>query len=299
MIFASLFALMSTGLTFTYITTRVPNFAHGNFVTVGAYLAYTFYRFTGLDPYVAAIPSFLLCGAIAVSIYRFVLKPLADKKSSTITQMIATLAVNIIFIGIFGIYSDYLSNVMRFFDARYFSLISADITIFGQNGVLYTAPLILAACILGIYVLFRTRFGIAMRAAVENPRLANTLGINVEVVHLVAWFIGGGLAGLAGAIVSLWLPGNPNFGTDFIIGIFAASILGGLNSIYGAVIGGVLIGGGEVLGTLGASNVLGSWVLAYQQAVPMTIMAVTLLLMPRGITSINWSAIKNHLGVST
>jgi branched-chain amino acid transport system permease protein len=292
-VYASLFALMSMGLTITYMTTKVPNFAHGSLVTIGVYLAFTLYHFDNLLPYYSIPASFLLVGASAVAMYLLVLKPLSSRGSSLVSIMIATLAVDIAFIGIFGIFSDILSNEYKVFNSKFFLLADTDVTIIGLRGLVVMAPICLALVTAVLWLaLTKTKFGIAMRAAVENPNLAGVLGINIERVYLVSWFVAGGLAGLAGSLMVLWLPGNPHIGSDFIVAIFAASILGGLFSVYGAVIGGVMVGGLTVLITVYASDLLGSWVSAWQVAMPMLIMAVSLLIVPQGITSLNWKRLR-------
>jgi len=289
LVYGCLFALMSIGLTLTYMTTKVPNFAHGSFVTVAVYFAFTLYVFKNLIPYYSIPFSFLLVGAIATAMYRLVLKPLAARGSSLVSLMIATLAVDIAFQGVFGIYSDLLSNVYKIFMSKFFVLASADISIFDTPGLVFIAPLILVLVTVTLWLaLTKTKFGIAMRAAVENPNLAGVLGINIERVYLVSWFIAGGLAGLAGSLMVLWLPGNPHVGSDFIVAIFASSILGGLFSVYGAVVGGLMVGGLTVLLTVYASRLLGSWVSAWEVGMPMLIMAASLLIVPQGVTSVNW-----------
>ena len=288
-VYGCLFALMSIGLTLTYMTTRVPNFAHGSFVTVGVYLAFTLYYFDKLLAYYSIPFSFLLVGATAVVMYRLILRPLRVRGASLVSLMISTLAVDIAFIGIFGIFSDMLSNVYKVFNSKFFLLADTDVRIFGLRGLVVMAPIFVVSVTVILWLsLTKTKFGIAMRGAVENPNLAGVLGINIERVYLVSWFLGGGLAGLAGSLMVLWLPGNPHVGSDFIVAIFASSILGGLFSVYGAVIGGLMVGGLTVLLTVYAGALLGSWVSAWEIAMPMLIMAASLLIVPQGVTAVNW-----------
>jgi branched-chain amino acid transport system permease protein len=284
-----LYALMSMGLTLTYMTTKVPNFAHGSFVTVGVYLAFTLYHFDKVLAYYSIPFSFLLVGGTAVAIYRFVLKPLSARGASIVSLMISTLAIDIAFIGIFGIYSDLLANNYKIFNSRFFLLADSDISILGLRGLTIIAPFFLALVTVILWLaLTKTKFGIAMRAAVENPNLAGVLGINIERVYLASWFLAGGLAGLAGSLMVLWLPGNPHVGSDLIVAIFASSILGGLFSVYGAVVGGLMVGGLTVLVTVYGSQLLGSWVDAWEVGIPMLIMAFSLLIVPKGITAVDW-----------
>ncbi len=288
-VLASLYALMSIGLTLTYMTTKVPNFAHGTFITVGAYVALSLDTFEKLNPYSAALLSFLLGGAAAVVMYRLVLKPMSKRGASTVTLMIATLAIDILFVGIFGIYSDYLTRVLAVHNSKLFTLISSDFTLAGARGVVLVAPLLLLFVAVVIHLaLSRTKFGVAMRAVVENPSLAGVLGINVNLIYLASWFIAGGLAGAAGSIMMVRFPGSPDVGSRLIVIIFACSVVGGFASIYGAILGGMIIGGSQILVTVYASDLLGQWVTAYAYGVPLIIMILTLLLVPRGITSLHW-----------
>jgi len=117
------------------------------------------------------------------------------------------------------------------------------------------------------------------------------MGINVNRVYMVSWFISGGLGAMSGALLPLWWPGYPEMGTDFIVSVFAASTVGGVYSIYGAVFGGYMIGLAEVLGTSYLASWLGSWVIPYRPLIPLIAIIVTLLLAPNGVFGTNWRGI--------
>ncbi len=352
-VYASLFAFMAVGLTLTYLTTKVPNFAYGSFVTIGIYTAYTMWKINGIDPYFASLVAFMLAGLSSAIMYVVVLRPLAKRGSSLVSQMMATFGVDIGFIGIFGIYTDYLRDRYTLNDTKQFFQLQADFNLGGVPGIVYVAPAALTLVTIALYILLtRTKFGVAMRASVENPSLARVLGINVERVHVVSWVLAGGFAGMAGSFYTLWLPGGTSSGSDLIVEVFASSILGGLTSIFGAILGGLVIGGGEIVvgtdlttgfGAIGAAAFggiivllglyawskkkfrvrvrvlgvlgigLGAYVLAesfagvaldplvpglvsgfgaeaiaYQKAIPLLIMVAALLLLPKGLVSINW-----------
>lgn len=279
---------MAIGLTLTYITTKVPNFAYGSFVTIGLYTTYTMNRTLSLTPYMSAPVSFVAGGLVSIVMYLGILRPLAKRGSSLVSLMIATLAIDIGFIGVFGIYADYLRYGFNLTDSLGFYQIVADFSWLGEQGLLYVAPTSLGLITIGLFVLLtRTKFGVAMRAAVENPSLARVLGIDVEKVYVFAWFLAGGFAAMSGSYYTLYAgPTGVATGSGLIVEIFAASILGGLSSIYGAAIGGVIIGAGENLLTGGGITLLGQWVLAYQKGIPLLIMIVTLLVLPRGLVSL-------------
>lgn len=243
-LYGTLFALMAMGLTLTYMTTKVPNFAYGSFVTLGLYTAYHFSTVYKINPYESSFAAFIVAGVVSVLMYVGVLRPLARRGTSLVALMIATFAVDIGFIGIFGIYTDYMQAKYPYsYPKQLPAALPGDFFAFGIQGLFFVAPIILAAITLAIYILFtRTKFGIAMRASVENSSLAKVLGINVERVNVVSWMLAGGFAGLAGALYTLWLPGGTSTGSSLIVAIFAASVLGGLSSIFGAVVGGLAVG---------------------------------------------------------
>lgn len=282
--------MMCVGLNLTYMTTKVPNFAHGVFVTVGIYTAYALFRLNRLTPYESLPLSFLLGGSVAVAMYVVVLRPLSRRGSSTVSLMIGTLGVDVVFVGIFGIYSDYLYTYKGLFDAKLFPpLVTADFHSLGVSGVFVTAPAAMLLGTLFLYLLLsRTKFGTAMRATVENPNLARTLGVNTELVYLFSWFTAGGLAAVAGSFYSLWEQGEPDIGSILLVTIFAGSILGGLESIWGGLVGGLVVGVTEIVITTFGAQLLGAWVLNYEPGIPLLIMVAVLLIVPRGLTSVKW-----------
>jgi len=290
-IFASLLTLLSTGLTLTYMATRVPNFAHGSFATVGIYVSLVAAKLVQVSPYTFIPVAFMLSGSIALALYKLILKPLAAKGASTILLMVATIAYDMLLLASLNIFADYMARAHKI-SSRYFSLKAADIRIDGIPMVFYAAPITAVALLLLLHILMKkTKFGVAMRATIENPPLAGVVGINVDLVYTVAWFLAGGLAGIAGSFMSLWFIGNPDLGTGILVSIFTASIVGGLLNIYGAFLGGFLVGFAEVIGTARLASLLGPWVVPYRPVVPLLIMVISLLTIPKGLSSINWSEI--------
>lgn len=287
-IFSSLLTLSSLGLTLTYQTTKIPNFAHGTFAAVGAYVSLTAVMAWRGNPYQSLVLAFAICGTVALGQYLMVFKPLMRRGATTIGLMITTLAIEFVLLGVLNIYADYLSKVLKW-RSRYFLLASYDLEVADQRGLLFVAPTLAAAVVTTLYfVLTKTKFGVAMRAAIEDPALASVVGVNVNSVYAVSWFVAGGLAGLSGALFPLWFPGNPDMGGKLIVSTFAASIVGGLYSIYGAVLGGFLIGLAEILGTDYLSSWLGAWIIPYRPLIPLVAITSSLLLAPRGLTAVDW-----------
>ncbi len=293
-IFASLLALLSIGLTLTYLTTRVPNFAHASFATIGVYIALVATRVWDSTPYIAIPIAFVISGIVAVALYTFILKPLIRKGASQAIQMVATLAFDLIVIAILNIFADYIVNTYQI-TSREFTLRSYDMEFMGLPLIVFAAPITIAILAITLHIVLRkTKFGIAMRAATENSDLSGIVGINVKLIFGVAWLLGGGIAGIAGALMALWFQGDPNLGPQLIPSVFAASIVGGFFSIYGAIAGGVLVGLTEVLGTRFLAGEFGSWLIAYRPLIPLVFIVVTLLLAPRGLAGINWSRLRRH-----
>jgi len=293
-IFASLLALLSIGLTLTYLTTRVPNFAHASFATIGIYIALIATKVWDTSPYIAIPIAFVVSGIVAVALYTFILKPLIRKGASQAIQMVATLAFDLVMIAMLNITADFIVKTYKV-TSREFSLRSYDGEFMGLPLIVFVAPIAIAILAITLHLMLRkTKFGIAMRAATANSDLAGIVGINVKLVYGVSWLLGGGIAGIAGALMSLWFQGDPSLGPQLIPSIFAASIAGGFLSIYGAIAGGLLLGFTEVLGTRFLAGEFGAWLIAYRPLIPLVFIVATLLLAPRGIAGINWSKLRRH-----
>ncbi len=245
--------------------------------------------------------------------YLIVLKPLISRGSSLVVLMIATLAIDIIFSGIFDLFAEFMGSKYgrilnnKGYGGQFYNLQQLpDFRIFGYTALLFIAPAVLLLVSFGLYLLLtKSKFGVAMRAAIENANLAKTVGINVERVNLVSWFLAGGIAGVAGGLTALYT-GTPEGQSSFIIvDIFAGSVLGGLGSIYGAIIGGLIVGASEtylivllnriVSALYGASA--GSQVLDFQKGIPLAIMIVVLLVAPKGLTGVDWRRIGKRIRV--
>jgi len=298
--------MMCVGVTVTYLTTKVPNFAVGDFVTTGIYASATAYILWNIkNPYLASPIGLIFGGIVAVVMYLAVLRPLIRRGSSLVMLMIATLAVDIIFTGIDLLFIEDTTSLYGVeLSHKGFNLYTlfplGDFTLFGEPGMLFVAPIALVVMAVSLYFLLnKTKFGVAMRAAIENANLAKTLGINVERVYLVSWFIAGATAGFAGGFFAIVYATQQNEASLLLVSIFAGSVLGGLGSVYGAIVGGAIIGAGQVYIT--GSLVLffdkvvnpsvGAEVNDFQLGIPLAIMIIALLLAPQGLTGVKWSTI--------
>ena len=296
LIYANLMVLLALGLTITYITTSVPNFAQGTFAIFGSYVALTFLLLFNLHPYQSLPLCLIFGGLLGLVTYLVALKPLISREASVVTLMIATLAWDILLLGIIGAYSGYLSSVTKKSTTNYI-FTPLDYSILGFQGRLVVSSLVILITILFLtFLLYRTKFGIALRASMENPALAEIMGINVEYTRLFSWFLSGALAGLAGGILPFKQQIFPVTGDVLIVSIFASSIVGGLSSLLGAVIGGYIVGLSESLVSYALSLYFGPAILSYSKVIPLSILIATLLIAPRGIVSIRWRRLLKWLG---
>jgi branched-chain amino acid transport system permease protein len=277
---------MSVGLKLTFLTTRVPNFAQGDFITIGVYTSFILYSFYKVSPYEASLIGFVLGGMSGIAIYILALRPLVKAGSSFLYQAVATFAVGVVFMGIFGIMTDYLI-LHGHQTAAFFVLTYVDFSYLGNQGIVYVSPVLLGVTALVLYAfLTKTKLGIGLRASVENPFLSETIGINVQRLQILSWFVSGGLSAVAGSLFILWAPGSVNLGPGFLLTIFAGSVLGGLTSIFGSLLGGLLVGALPVIVTTYLSGFVGTWILEYQVGIPLLIMSIALLVAPEGLPAL-------------
>jgi branched-chain amino acid transport system permease protein len=285
-IHASILVILCVGFSFTHMIEKFPNFAHTSFVSIGIISTYTMVRLWGFDPYMTWPVAALVNGLVGVVIYMFVVRPIRRAGSGAIRLTFAMFALTFVIRSVLSIYSYWVMRTQGF-RAIGFMLRSYDFEFMGLPGIAFMAPLASIALVASLHIfLTRTRFGIAIKATSENPQLASTLGINIHQVHLASWFITGALAGLAGAAIPLWEYTNLGYSDTLMIDVMAGSVLGGLDSIYGAMVGGAALAfiqtalPGILLGPFGLG------IAKYKPLIPIIVIVVILMYEPKGITSI-------------
>jgi branched-chain amino acid transport system permease protein len=252
-------------------------------------------------PYYYVLFAALFSGLLGVILYYTVNRRLLRAGASPVTLMMSTLGVDLIFYAIINIFVDYLTEVYKIPNARYFVLELKDVslgTIYGTSirAITFVSTLVVITLIVSLHLfLTKTKFGIAVRATIENTALATVLGINPERVYVLSWFLGGALAGLGGGLLSMTISGYPDVGMTIIVTMFAGSIVGGLYSIFGSLLGGFLVGLSEQLGITGLSLAFGGWVLAYKPIIPLIAMVLALLLFPEGLGGIKFKGLSLRL----
>ncbi|CAN5242749.1 hypothetical protein BH09ACT5_BH09ACT5_12180 [soil metagenome] len=238
LIFGLLLALAAIGLSLIYGTTGLNNFAHGELVTFGALMAYTFSGVLGWPAYIAIPAAVITGGAFGWVQDAGLWKPLRKRGLGLIPLMIVTIGLSLVlryvFVFIWG--ADRLSlpaSPTPFLVLGPVSLRFTDVA-----GAITAIVLLLAVA----FVLLRTKIGKATRAVADNRSLAAASGINVEGVIRVVWVGGAALAALSGIFIAYYQSLRWDAGASILLLIFAAVTLGGLGTAFGALVGSLVIG---------------------------------------------------------
>ncbi|MBP1450235.1 MAG: branched-chain amino acid ABC transporter permease, partial [Thermoproteus sp.] len=293
LIYSNVYALASIGLTMTYITTKIPSFAHGDLAAVGAYASYylALLLYGALKPgsiYITMPFAALAGAAVAYLSYAGVFRPMIRRGASITVLMIASFGLHYVIFGLLAILDSFLQATYGI-NTRNYLLTPGQISIPGwtQNEVIaFTSGVLLAVAVAALYYLLnRTKFGVVMRASIDNAPLAKAMGIDVERVYAVSWLIIGAITGVAGIFMGMIFPVTEELGWLRLPIIFVAAIVGGLSSIYGGLIGGYIVGFSMVLGwnyVLSPLNLPPE----YELAIPFLIVIITLLLAPQGVAGL-------------
>lgn len=277
----SMYALMAIGLTLTLTVIRLPNFAHAELVTIGAYAALLASLWFPNNMPVILLSAFTASALAAVAVHRGVYRPLGRFNPSMYTLILTSFAVALIL------------RYLVFLLADHYDLLDARIQVKQQilwrskylivtNILVWVAPTAILLMVVLSLLLNYTSLGRQMRALANNLTLAKIIGIPVERVHDLTWVLAGGLAGAAGALWGLYTSLNPLLGWLAILSVFAATVLGGMTSFAGAIVGAYLVALSE--NTL--MQMLNSWFgldFAFKPAIPFIIIILVLLLRPQGI----------------
>lgn len=272
----SFYLIGAVGLTLTYGLSNFPNFAHAELITLGAFIGYLLTEQLGLSLPMAFVVSFLCTGLVGFLCYRGIFQPLAKRGATIIHLMVTSIALGFILRHSIG--------AIWSWEPVYFT---ATWSAFDVGRLRVTALwiwLILTALSLALimhFILVRTKIGKAIRATSSNPELALAAGINVDRVIWITWFIGAGLAAIAGifrgADTQIW----PMTGWDVILPMFAVAILGGIGNFYGAIAAAFIIGLAENVGVVGLT-MLGLST-TYRIGIAFLILIITLIVRPQGL----------------
>jgi len=272
----SLYLIGAVGLTLTYGLSKFPNFAHAEFITLGAFIGYIVAEQLGLGLPLSLLVAFLVTGVVGFLCYRGIFQPLAKRGASIIHLMVASIALGFILRHSIGAAWTWKP---LYFTATWSAFDMGPLRISGLWLWLIFAALALSLAM--HLLLMNTRIGKAIRATSSNPELALASGINVDRVIWVTWFIGAGLAAVAGifrgADTQIW----PMTGWDIILPIFAVAILGGIGNFYGTIAAAFIIGLAENIGVVGLIALGLST--TYRTGIAFVILIITLIVKPEGL----------------
>lgn len=272
----SIYALVALGYSLIYRATGLLTFVQGEYFMLGAFIAYSLFQILGLPFYLAILLTVFLMLAIGMLTEKTLVRPLLAKGSKTIHIVLATIGLSI-----------FLRNSAMLVwgtDVKPFPSWFGDAPL--QAGRLWVTPqdLTIIVITIGLMVLLhvfmeKTRLGMAMRAAAQDKMAAGTLGINVPYTIALTWGTAAALAGIAGTMIA------PIYGVSATMGVlvglkgFAAAVVGGYGSMYGAFLGGLFLGLVETF----SAGYLSS---ASKDIIIFGVLLVVLLFMPRGLLAV-------------
>jgi len=265
------YALIASGMALIFGVMRLVNFAHGAFLMLGTYLSYYGWVLLGLNPYLF----FPIWGAVlflfAVGIYRVLVRRVMG--ASDFLQILLTEGISLAIIG--------LAQLVFGADYRQINLpIANRITGFGpfhfSVGYILSFAVSVALVIALTQFLGRTEMGRAIRAVAQNRTVAPLMGIRVERVSAITFGLGIACAGIAGALLLPIFWTNPTVGAPYTLKSFVIVVLGGMGSVQGAALGGLLLGVAEQFTAY-------TWADRYAEVVNFVIFLLVLLFRPQGL----------------
>ena len=277
----SLYFVISVGLTLTLAVIKLPNFAHAEFLTVGAYVGIVISTIFPNNFVIVSIAAFCICGAVALALHHVVFRPLMNRKVSTYILVLASFAAaQFVRYGVFTGAS--IGNLLASSPSLNLVPIAsfANATITNVN--LIAIVLTIAVAIFLALFLNLTIIGKSMRALASNPDLAKLTGVNIALVINVMWILAGGLAGVGGVVFSVTTNVTPVLGLNTLLDIFSVVIVAGLTSITGTVIGAYVVAFAE--NTLMAFlNHYFNVPFSYSPIMPFLLIVIILLFKPTGL----------------
>ncbi len=272
-VIGSVIAVSAVGLTLVFGILRLINFAHGDFLTLGAFAA-VMGTGAGLPLYLAAVPAILVGVGVAGGLEKVLWRPMRRRGASTVNLLIVSIGLALVLryalFWIFGSGIYRYGPVSRRIDFGPFALTPQDVVIVAGSAV----------ALVGVgLMLQKTRIGKAMRALADNRDLAEASGIDADRVAMITWLIAGGLTAYGGVMLGLQGRVFANMGWFLLLLIFAGVILGGIGSAYGAMLGSLIIGVTQELATHSAIGLPAD----LKTAVAFLALILVLLFRPQGI----------------
>ena len=233
----SILLMVALGLAIIYGTTGVINMAHGEFVMIGAYTSWFLQTKLGMGLIASIIPIFIITALMGFLIERLIIRHLYNRLLDTI---LATWGIGVLLQQFIRLT---VGSELQYLKIPTFMAESMDM--FGQQVPIYRVFIFLFAIaifVLAWFIIFKTKFGIQLRAVTQNKDIAGCFGINSGFVYSATFAFGTGIAALAGAFVAPLKSISPDMGTNYIIDAFMVVVLGGVESLIGTAASSFIIG---------------------------------------------------------
>lgn len=275
-----IYILLATGLNLIFGVMKLVNFAHGQLLMVGAFVAYLVTTGAGLNPYLAIFVSMGTVALIGMVLEKFAFRRV--RGTEKLNEIFISLGLIYVFQSVATLYWTENYNIRIPSPLTGLNLSLGEIAI-GYDRIL--SMVTVCVILIGLTLLTKkTKFGLAMRATSQQSDAAMLMGININRVYLYTFAIGAALAGAAGALYGIIFPFNPAIGALPTIKGFAIIIIGGLGSIPGAVIGGLLYGIAEsstayILNDPFVLGNAGSW----PESIAFILLIIVLIIRPTGL----------------
>jgi len=271
----SVYAIIALGYTMVYGIAKMLNFAHGDVIMIGGYVVLTAITSAGVNPYLAVLIAMAVCTVLGMTIEKIAYKPLRNASSSLVV-LITAIGVSYFLQNIaLLIFGADTKSFVTIIDVPAVTLAGGKLTISGITIVTIGACII----IMTVLMLFvnKTKPGRAMKAVSEDRGAAQLMGVNVNATVSLTFAIGSGLAAIAGVLLCSAYPSlTPYTGAMPGIKAFVAAVFGGIGSIPGAMIGGILLGIIEILGKAYISSQVAD-------AIVFAVLIIVLLVKPTGL----------------
>jgi neutral amino acid transport system permease protein len=274
----SIIAIAAVGVSLVYGILRIVNFAHGDYLVFGAYVALAVNVAWGGHIVLAALAAVAATAILSVGLEFALWRPLRRKGAGVFSLFIAAIGLALVIRHVVFLVGEARP---RRYDVDVFQVYELGPIRLSQSQLIAIAIATTAIILVGL-MLARSGLGKAMRALSDNRALAAVAGIDVDRTVVLTWALAGGLAGIAGLLQALILNAfTPNFGFALLLPVFAAVVLGGIGSAYGALVGGLALG--LVMEVSTWDGLAGGAPPVYKPVVAFAALILVLLFRPQGV----------------
>jgi neutral amino acid transport system permease protein len=274
----SIIAIAAVGVSLVYGILRIVNFAHGDYLVFGAYVALAVNVAWDGHIVLAALAAIVATAVLSAGLELALWRPLRRKGAGLFSLFIAAIGLALVLRHVVFLVAE---AQPRRYDVDVFQVYELGPVRLSQSQLIAIGIAFAAIVLVGL-LLARTHLGKAMRALSDNRSLAAVSGIDVDRTVVLTWVLAGGLAGVAGLLQALILNAfTPNFGFALLLPIFAAVVLGGIGSAYGALVGGLVLG--LVMEVSTWDGLAGGAPSVYKPVVAFAALILVLLLRPQGV----------------